>query len=145
MIPVGLIFVVIIFGIFLFLWGFFKTIGDEPSFGAMTPEDKTVRLCHPVTNDDVHGNLELLSDEIVFKDSKGKQDLRISYSILSRCKLRYSTIAMVTGGNMWHYLGIYKKGESKEYVAFKFRARAFPYARALCSKIENKILELRKL
>lgn len=136
MIPIGFIIFAILCGIVIFIFGFLVNIKEEPSFGAWRDGDEKCRLLyHPVTHDCLHGTIELLDGEVLFKDFTGKQDMRISYDTISRCKVYSSRIAMITGGAGYHYLGIYKKDDPYEFLTFSFNVRAYFYAKNICEKI----------
>jgi len=140
MVPIdGLVFIAIA-AIVLFAFGFIANIREEPSFGAMEEKDKTAFLdYHPISGDYFDGRIQLLPDKLSFIDNSGKEKFSINYDNISKCRLGYSRIAMVTGGNGYHYLYLYKRGESAVFVTFRFRSRAWPYVKDLNSKIEQKL------
>ncbi|MCX5712613.1 MAG: hypothetical protein NTY47_06065, partial [Candidatus Omnitrophica bacterium] len=79
------------------------------------------------------------SQEILFKDDLGKDIFKLRYSEISKCRVRSSRIAMITGGSFLCYLGLFKKGDPQEYATFMFNSRAYFYAKDLCSQISVKI------
>ncbi len=94
---------------------------------------------HPVSGDDFVGEIELLNDRVSFVADDSQEKISIKYDRISKCRTRYSTIAMITAGNFYNYLDLYQKGDPNIFVTFRFYGREWPYVKDLKSKIERKI------
>jgi len=135
-------------GIIVFVYMFFATAGDKPSFGFFMEEDKKARLqFYPTSTENRDGFIELSGDMFCFKDTGGENIISAPYSSITKCIMNTSTddtgklvFAQPSWGAAYHYLNIIYliNGVSKELI-FRFNGPAFPYVKEVCSKINDKL------